>query len=150
VTLGFGSEPLPPLTVPEQKQLIAEQLAGIGWEVPKLLAAMAEAEVFYFDAMAQIHLDRWAAGRIVLLGDAGYCASPLSGQGTSLALVGAHVLAEELGRPGGEEGGHRAAFARYEDRMRPFAALNQALATENPGGPASEESVERAKNGISL
>jgi 2-polyprenyl-6-methoxyphenol hydroxylase-like FAD-dependent oxidoreductase len=145
VTLGFGSEPLPRLTVPEQKRLIAERLAGLGWEVPKLLEAMFAADVFYFDAMAQIHLDRWSAGRVVLVGDAGYCASPLSGQGTSLALVGAYVLAQELGRAGHEE-----AFAAYERRLRPFVALNQALATENPEGPASEESVERAKNAISL
>ncbi|MFJ1766444.1 FAD-dependent monooxygenase [Amycolatopsis sp. NPDC088138] len=145
VTLGFGSEPLPPLTVPEQKQLIAEQLAGLGWEVPKLLAAMDEAEVFYFDAMAQIHLDRWSAGRIGLLGDAGYCASALSGQGTSVALVGAYVLAQELGR-----GGHEEAFAAYERRMRPFVALNQALATENPTGGPSEESLARAKDAITL
>jgi hypothetical protein len=27
-------------------------------------------------------------GRVTLIGDAGYCASPLSGMGTSLALVG--------------------------------------------------------------
>ncbi|MFC9819484.1 hypothetical protein ACFWG6_07840 [Streptomyces erythrochromogenes] len=47
-------------------------------------------------------------------------------------------------------GDHRAAYARYEQRMRPFVALNQALATENPGGPASEESVARAKDAISL
>ncbi|MFB9691331.1 FAD-dependent monooxygenase [Amycolatopsis plumensis] len=145
VTLGFGSEPLPRLAVPEQKRLIAERLAGVGWEVPKLLEAMAAADVFYFDAMAQIHLDRWSAGRVVLVGDAGYCASALSGQGTSLALVGAYVLAQELGRGTREE-----AFAAYERRMRPFAALNQALATENAEGPASEESVERAKNAISL
>ncbi|MEA5359292.1 FAD-dependent monooxygenase [Amycolatopsis sp., V23-08] len=145
VTLGFGSEPLPPLTVPEQKQLIAERLAGLGWEVPKLLAAMAEAEVFYFDAMAQIHLDRWSTGRIGLLGDAGYCASALSGQGTSLALVGAYVLAQELGRAGHEE-----AFPAYERRMRPFVALNQALATENPTGGPSEESLARAKDAITL
>jgi 2-polyprenyl-6-methoxyphenol hydroxylase-like FAD-dependent oxidoreductase len=145
VTLGFGSDPLPRLTVPEQKKLITERLAGIGWEVPKLLEAMAAADVFYFDAMAQIHLDRWSAGRIALIGDAGYCASALSGQGTSLALVGAYVLAQELGRADHEE-----AFAAYERRMRPFVALNQALATENPEGPASDESVERAKNAISL
>ncbi|MGW3469370.1 hypothetical protein ACWDKQ_13065 [Saccharopolyspora sp. NPDC000995] len=44
---------------------------------------------------------------------------------------------------------HIAAFAAYERRMRPFVALNQALATENPGGPASEKSVDRAKNGVS-
>jgi 2-polyprenyl-6-methoxyphenol hydroxylase-like FAD-dependent oxidoreductase len=145
VTLGFGSEPLPRMAVAEQKRLIAERLGGVGWEVPKLLEAMAAADVFYFDAMAQIHLDRWSAGRVVLVGDAGYCASALSGQGTSLALVGAYVLAQELGRAGHEE-----ALAAYETRMRPFVALNQALATENPEGPASEESVERAKNAISL
>ncbi|MEQ0559046.1 FAD-dependent oxidoreductase [Amycolatopsis sp. NEAU-NG30] len=145
VTLGFGSEPLPRMAVPEQKRLIAERLGGVGWEVPKLLEAMAAAEVFYFDAMAQIHLDRWSSGRVVLVGDAGYCASALSGQGTSLALVGAYVLAQELGRAEHEE-----AFAAYERRMRPFVALNQALATENPEGPAAEESVERAKNAISL
>ncbi|MEU4247916.1 FAD-dependent monooxygenase [Amycolatopsis sp. NPDC026612] len=145
VTLGFGSEPLPRMAVAEQKRLIAERLAGVGWEVPKLLEAMAAADVFYFDAMAQIHLDRWSAGRVVLVGDAGYCASALSGQGTSLALVGAYVLAQELGRAGYEE-----AFAAYETRMRPFVTLNQALATENAEGPASEESVERAKNAISL
>lgn len=145
VTLGFGSEPLPRLSVPEQKKLVAERLAGVGWEVPKLLDAMAEAEVFYFDAMAQIRMDRWTTGRIALVGDAGYCASPLSGQGTSLALVGAYVLAQELGRAEHEE-----AFAAYETRMRPFVALNQALATENPGRPASEESLERAKFAISL
>jgi 2-polyprenyl-6-methoxyphenol hydroxylase-like FAD-dependent oxidoreductase len=145
VTLGFGSAPLPRMAVPEQKRLIAERLGGVGWEVPKLLEAMAAADVFYFDAMAQIHLDRWSAGRVVLVGDAGYCASALSGQGTSLALVGAYVLAQELGRAEHEE-----AFAAYERRMRPFVALNQALATENPEGPAAEESVERAKNAISL
>ncbi|MGW4060328.1 FAD-dependent oxidoreductase [Amycolatopsis sp. NPDC004747] len=145
VTLGFGSEPLPRMAVPEQKRLVAERLGGVGWEVPKLLEAMAAADVFYFDAMAQIHLDRWSSGRVVLVGDAGYCASALSGQGTSLALVGAYVLAQELARADHEE-----AFAAYERRMRPFVALNQALATENPEGPASEESVERAKNAIRL
>ncbi|MBE1500247.1 2-polyprenyl-6-methoxyphenol hydroxylase-like FAD-dependent oxidoreductase [Amycolatopsis lexingtonensis] len=145
VTLGFGSEPLPRMSVPEQKRLIAERLGGVGWEVPKLLEAMAAADVFYFDAMAQIELDRWSSGRIALVGDAGYCASALSGQGTSLALVGAYVLAQELGRAGHEE-----AFAAYERRMRPFVALNQALATENPEGGPAEESVDRAKNAISL
>jgi 2-polyprenyl-6-methoxyphenol hydroxylase-like FAD-dependent oxidoreductase len=112
-----------------------------------MLKAMWEASDFYSDAMAQIRMERWSHGRVALLGDAGYCASPLSGQGTSLALVGAYVLADALGRADGD---HRAAFDRYEARMRPFVELNQALATENPGAPASEESVERAKNASSL
>lgn len=72
---------------------------------------------------------------------------PLSGQGTSLALVGAHVLAGCLAQANGD---HRAAYAHYEQRMRPFVTLNQALATENPGGPASEASLGHAKNALSL
>ncbi|MEV5538223.1 FAD-dependent monooxygenase [Saccharopolyspora shandongensis] len=149
VTLGFRSEPVTYdyRDTDQQKRLMAERLAGLGWEVPKLLSAMAEAPDFYFDVMSQIHMDRWTTGRVALVGDAGYCASVLSGQGTSLALVGAYVLAEELGRPGID---HTSAFGAYERRMRPFVALNQALATENPDGPASEESLNRAKTAISL
>ncbi|MEV0696912.1 FAD-dependent monooxygenase [Saccharopolyspora sp. NPDC050389] len=149
VTLGFMSEPVTYdyRDTEQQKRLMAERLAGLGWEVPKLLSGMAEAPDFYFDAMSQIHMDRWTTGRVALVGDAGHCASVLSGQGTSLALVGAYVLAEELGRTGID---HTAAFAAYERRVRPFVALNQALATENPDGPAPEESLNRAKNGISL
>lgn len=149
VTLGFKSDPVDYdyRDIQQQKTLMAERLAGCGWEVPRLLKAMWESEVFYFDAMAQVRMDTWSSGRVSLIGDAAYSASPLSGQGTSLALVGAYVLADELDKSSGD---HRAAFPAYERRMRPFVELNQALATENPGGPASEESIERAKNAIVL
>ena len=59
-----------------------------------------------------------------LLGDAGYCASPGSGQGTSLALVGAYVLAGELAEAGGD---YQAAFARYENALRDYVEVNQKL-----------------------
>ncbi|WP_328307488.1 FAD-dependent monooxygenase [Streptomyces sp. NBC_00442] len=149
VTFGFASGPLDPgARDPEAlKRQIAERMGALRWERPRLLEALWSAPDFYSDAMAQIRLDRWSRGRVVLLGDAGYCASPLSGQGTSVALVGAYELADALGRAGGE---HGSAFARYEARLRPFVGLNQALATENPGGPASEESVGRAKNAFAL
>ncbi|WP_018350499.1 FAD-dependent monooxygenase [Longispora albida] len=149
VTLGFGSEPIEYdyRDTAWQKQAVRDRLGGLGWEAPKLLELMAGAPDFYFDAMAQVKMDTWSQGRVTLVGDAAYCASPLSGQGTSLALAGAYVLAAELGRAGAT---HEEALAAYEERMRPFVALNQALATENPAGPASEESVERAKNAIEL
>ncbi|CCH30442.1 FAD-dependent monooxygenase [Actinosynnema sp. NPDC047251] len=147
-TLGFAADPLDHdrHDVDGQKALIAERLADLGWETPRLLKAMWAAPEFYFDAMAQVRLDEWSRGRVVLIGDAAHCPSPLSGQGTSLALVGAYVLADELGR----SDDHRTALARYEERLRPFVALNQALATENPGQGASEESMAAAKRAISL
>ncbi|GAA3020513.1 FAD-dependent monooxygenase [Streptosporangium longisporum] len=149
ITLGFGAEPfaIDHRDAEGLRRLVAERFEGLGWEVPAMIERMWPASDFYFDAMAQVRMERWSAGRVVLLGDAGYCASPLSGQGTSLALVGAYVLAAELGSAAGD---HRAAFARYEERMRPFVELNQALALENPGGPAAEESIDRAKNAITL
>jgi 2-polyprenyl-6-methoxyphenol hydroxylase-like FAD-dependent oxidoreductase len=149
VSFGFAAEPLDydHRDTGQQKAIVAGQLAHLHWQTPRLLAAMRQAPDFYFDVMAQVRMEHWSSGRAVLVGDAGYCSSPMSGQGTSLALVGAYVLADELDRAAGD---HRAAFAGYEARMRPFVELNQALALENPGGPPADESVERAKNAISL
>ncbi|MER5417018.1 FAD-dependent monooxygenase [Streptomyces virginiae] len=149
VAFGFESAPLAPelRSAEALRRTVVDRLESLRWEGPRLAEAAREAGDFYCDAMAQIRMDRWSRGRVVLLGDAGYCPSPLSGQGTGLALVGAHVLADSLA---GSRGDHRAAYARYEERMRPFVDLNQALATENPGGPASEESVTHAKNAIAL
>ncbi|KOG75521.1 MULTISPECIES: FAD-dependent monooxygenase [Streptomyces] len=148
-TVGFRSEPigLDHRDTARQRAVMAERLAHLGWETPRLLKAMREAPDFHCDAMAQIQLDRWADDRVALVGDAGYCASPLSGQGTSLALVGAYVLAAELGRANGE---YSTAFARYEQRMRPYVARNQALATEDMSGAAGEAALDAAKDAITL
>jgi 2-polyprenyl-6-methoxyphenol hydroxylase-like FAD-dependent oxidoreductase len=104
--------------------LVAEHYAGMGWEVPRLLDGLDRAADLYFDPLEQIQLDRWSTGRVALLGDAAYCPSPASGQGTSLALVGAHVLARELAAAGGD---HETAFAAYETAMRPYVEKNLAF-----------------------
>ncbi|GAA3185561.1 MULTISPECIES: FAD-dependent monooxygenase [Streptomyces] len=147
--LGFRSGPLAldRHDAAAQQALLAERLGDLGGPAPQLLAAMREAPDFFFDVMAQIRMDSWSAGRVVLIGDAAHCPSPLSGQGSSLALAGAYVLADEVGRSGGD---HRAAFAGYERRMRPFVTLNQALVKEISDGPPPEESMERAKNALAL
>jgi 2-polyprenyl-6-methoxyphenol hydroxylase-like FAD-dependent oxidoreductase len=75
-----------------------------------------------------VHIDEWSRERVVLLGDAGYCASPLSGMGTSLALVGAYILAGELVASRGD---HRFAFKRYHERMQSYVDQAQELP---PGG----------------
>ncbi|MVU76725.1 FAD-dependent oxidoreductase [Nocardia sp. ET3-3] len=111
-----------------QQRLVAEAFAGGGWEVADLLRAMPESPDFYFDTVSQIHLERWSSGRVALVGDAAYCPSPLSGQGTSMALVGAYVLAGELHAAAGD---HRVAFAAYQERMREYVEENLTLGWNN-------------------
>ncbi|MGB8404604.1 MAG: FAD-dependent monooxygenase [Mycobacterium sp.] len=110
------------------KRLFADRFAGMGWEVPELLAAFAEAPQVYFDSIAQVHLESYARGRVCLTGDAAWCASPRSGMGTSLAVVGAYVLAHELQAADGD---HAAAFAKYQQLMSPYVARCQQLAIDS-------------------
>ncbi|WP_061289570.1 FAD-dependent monooxygenase [Herbidospora cretacea] len=129
----FSSEPLgyDRRDVARQRELVAGAFAGQGWEVPRLLDAMGEAPDFYLDSISQVRMDRWSSGRVVLVGDAAYGPSPASGQGTSLALVGAYVLAGSLAAAAGD---HEAAFAAYESDMRHFVEENQKLAASNLKG----------------
>ncbi|MFC4122165.1 FAD-dependent monooxygenase [Nonomuraea zeae] len=117
----FGSPPLDydRHDLDRQRELLAEAYEGVGWEAPELLRRMRHAEDFYFDSISQVRLDSWSRGRVVLVGDAACCASPLSGMGTGLAVVSAYVLAGELAAAGGD---HRAAFAAYEREVRGYAA----------------------------
>jgi 2-polyprenyl-6-methoxyphenol hydroxylase-like FAD-dependent oxidoreductase len=119
----------PPPDVDGQKKVLAEVFADTGWEVPRLLREMWPAPDFYFDGSRQIRLDRWSAGRVVLLGDAAWAAGP-GGNGTGSAIVGAYVLAGELHAAGGD---HRAAFSRYEQRLRDYVAGNQKQAGGGAG-----------------
>ncbi|SPM27851.1 2-polyprenyl-6-methoxyphenol hydroxylase and related FAD-dependent oxidoreductases [Mycobacterium terramassiliense] len=128
--LAFRSEPLKydRRNLDEQRGLLADRFAGAGWQSASLVTAAREAEDFYFDEFAQIHMDRWSSGRVTLVGDAGYCASPLSGMGTSLALVGAYVLAGELGSADDLDADRlAAALDRYHAVMRPYVDRCQKL-----------------------
>lgn len=114
--------------VASQKRLLREVFADMGWRSEELLAAAEADDDFHLDTVSQVHMNGWSRGRVSLLGDAGYCGSPLTGMGTSLALVGAFVLAGELGRARGD---HTTAFARYEEVLRPYVAAAHTLP---PGG----------------
>jgi 2-polyprenyl-6-methoxyphenol hydroxylase-like FAD-dependent oxidoreductase len=109
----------------EQKKVLRDQFRNEGWQVPQLLDYMETAPDFYFDSVSQIRMDRWSKGRTVLLGDAAWCASPLSGMGTGMAMVGAYVLAGELAEANGD---YLPAFERYETLMREFVKKCQGLA----------------------
>lgn len=128
--LAFQSEPIDydRHDLDQQRQILIERFAGAGWECDALLAAAQEADDFYFDSFAQVHMPTWFSGRVTLMGDAGYCASPLSGMGTSLALVGAYILAGELGTTDALDAERiRTALSRYETTMRPYVNTCQKL-----------------------
>ena len=112
----------------EQQLILADRMAGAGWRVPSLLTAMPAATDFYFDAICQVHVDRWWRGRVALVGDAGYCGSPLTGLGTSMSIVGAYVLAGELASTPDD---HEAAFDRYQKELADYVAAGLKLP---PGG----------------
>jgi 2-polyprenyl-6-methoxyphenol hydroxylase-like FAD-dependent oxidoreductase len=122
--LSFASPPLDydRADTAWQMRLLASRFEGAGWRTPDLLEQMWHADDFYFDAIGQVHMPRWTSGRVALVGDSAYCASPLAGLGTSLAVVGAYVLAGELAAGTPEA---------YDERMRPYVKQCQELP---PGG----------------
>jgi 2-polyprenyl-6-methoxyphenol hydroxylase-like FAD-dependent oxidoreductase len=127
IMFGFQSEQLgvDHRDVEAQRMLLADTFAGVGWRTQEFLAAMWRSRDFYLDSMSQVRMRRWSAGRVALVGDAGYGPSPLSGQGTSLALVGAYVLAGEVARSGGD---HARGFEGYQRILAEYVRLNQELA----------------------
>ncbi len=126
---GLFAHRRPPLSPAElndpqqQKDSIARAFADDGWLVPELIAAMQDAEDFYFDATMQIRMPSWSRGRVALLGDAAFGPSFFSGQGTSMALAGAYMMAAALAT----HPDHDSAFQAYEAACRPYMAANQAL-----------------------
>ncbi len=127
---SFASDPIryDRRDLAEQRRMLAEAFDGVGWRVPAMLESMWTADDFYFDTIGQVRVEQWWRGRVALIGDAGYCASPLTGLGTSTSIVGAYVLAGELAATPRD---HEGAFGRYQDAMRAYVTEAQKLP---PGG----------------
>jgi 2-polyprenyl-6-methoxyphenol hydroxylase-like FAD-dependent oxidoreductase len=109
----------------QQKELLKGTFLDEGGEIAKLSNYVDGTGDFYFSSLDQILMDNLYKDRVVLVGDAGYCPSPASGQGTSMAIVGAYVLAGELLNSIGE---YQRAFKSYQDLMQGFIIKNQDLA----------------------
>jgi 2-polyprenyl-6-methoxyphenol hydroxylase-like FAD-dependent oxidoreductase len=134
-----------PFDVERQKRQVREAFASSGWELPTLVEAMTRSTDFYSDLTCQIRMDRYHTGRVALVGDAGYCPSPLSGQGTSLALVGAYVLASEVESCADAP----VALGRYDAAIRDFVERNQALGRKLAGGFAAKSAFDlRVRNAV--
>ncbi|MBP2328478.1 2-polyprenyl-6-methoxyphenol hydroxylase-like FAD-dependent oxidoreductase [Kibdelosporangium banguiense] len=131
-----------------QKRLMAERMAAGGWVIPQLVDHMMDADDFHFYRLSQVRMDSWSQGRVVLVGDAGYAVSLGTGQATSVAMLGAYVLAGELAT-------HRddpaAGAIAYENELRDYATRNQNTALEydsKPGPPSGGEPSEAGSDGL--
>jgi 2-polyprenyl-6-methoxyphenol hydroxylase-like FAD-dependent oxidoreductase len=117
------------LSKEEQIERTASVFAHDGWEVPRMVEAMRCIDDLYFDTVSQIRMPQWSKGRVALVGDSAFAPSFLSGQGTSVAIVGAYVLSGELA----SHDNPTDAFASYERIVRPFVEANQDLPLRDGG-----------------
>jgi 2-polyprenyl-6-methoxyphenol hydroxylase-like FAD-dependent oxidoreductase len=104
-----------------QRRLLRDAYENAGWHVEAMVRAMEQSQDFYFDALAQVHMRTWSNKRVVLVGDAAYCASPASGAGAMLALTGAYRLAGELAKSGIST----KALTAFEAAQRPLSNQKQ-------------------------
>lgn len=99
------------------KEMVRDVFGNAGWECREIMAALDESAELYFDKVSQIRLPAWHRGRVALTGDAAFCPSLLAGEGSSLAMTAAYVLAGELSRAGGD---FATAYPAYQRRLKPF------------------------------
>jgi 2-polyprenyl-6-methoxyphenol hydroxylase-like FAD-dependent oxidoreductase len=126
----------------QQRKIISEQFAGQGWRIPELLDKVEMSTSFYFDKVCQIKMPAWTKGKVALVGDAGYCASPAAGMGGSLAIIGAAALADAFHK---HRGNVELAFQDYNESFHPYIETVQAGAANNLDVliPKSEDGVHR-------
>jgi 2-polyprenyl-6-methoxyphenol hydroxylase-like FAD-dependent oxidoreductase len=135
--------------IAQQRAIILETFAGESWRTTELLEEIRQANNFYFDKFCQIKMPSWTKGRVALVGDAGYCASPAAGMGASLSVSGAAALADALQE---HNGNFKLAFQDYNKNLRPFIEEVQAAAELNLREgfiPRTEEAIrKRNKEGF--
>lgn len=127
-------DPGGPGDIHSQKNLLRKRFGNSGWEFPQILEALDGVNDLYFDRVSQIRMNPqeglWTRGRATLIGDAASCVSLVAGQGSSLAIVAAYILAGELHRAKGD---HTLALARYQQLFGPFVLNKQKAALRFAG-----------------
>jgi 2-polyprenyl-6-methoxyphenol hydroxylase-like FAD-dependent oxidoreductase len=136
--------------VEQQQEFWADRFRDAGWQTDRFVEGMKDSPFFYSQEIAQVRIDNWSKGRVVLAGDAAHCASPYSGMGISGGLVGAYVLAGEINRHTDDL---PAALANYERVLRPFVVEIQGEV--NPrilfmGMPMNKHAISAFQNATAL
>ena len=119
-TYGFGNVAGPPIRDPAEGRLarLRERFADFGDIVHEYLGALDSAAEIQCSAIEWLGEERWCAGRVVLIGDAAHASSPMMGQGGSLAIEDAGVLAESLRAADTVEEALNAFVVRRQPRVR--------------------------------
>src|SRR4030095_15028385 len=119
------------------RRLIHTLFSDMELELPRLLAELENADDIYLESISTIVMDSWSRGRVTLVGDAGYSPGPAVGGGTSLAVVGAYVLASGLAAASGD---HLRGLAAYEQELRPAVYQSQRI-----GPPGMKALIPRSR-----
>lgn len=109
--------------VQEEKEALAEVFQGAGWKTEELLKVLMTDNDFYCERIGMVKMDHWSRGRVALVGDAAYCPSANTGMGTTCAIVGAYILAGEIGQHCGKQDTKdslTAALEAYQTKFQPF------------------------------
>lgn len=131
----------------QQRQIILEQFSGESWRTAELLEEVSNSKTFYFDKLCQVKMPYWTKGRVALVGDAAYCASPAAGRGGSLAIDGAAALADAFDK---HPDNFELAFQDYNKDFRPFIEEVQAEALRvglESLVPSTEEAIRKRNTG---
>lgn len=152
LVLGFRSEqeiPYDHHDVDQQKRILREHLLQAGAPFSDHVDEAVNVDTFYFDKLSQIKMPAWTSGRIALVGDAGYCASPAAGMGGSLAIIGATALHDAFRAADGDV---EQTFVEYERALRPTVEEIQHNAEHfgvSSYFPATDEQI-RSRNNMLL
>ncbi|KAL8685983.1 MAG: hypothetical protein Q9218_007424 [Villophora microphyllina] len=125
-----------------QQELLRREFYNAGWCAQRLLDSMDQAPDFYFHPMRQIKMDKWSKNRVICLGDAACAPTPLTGMGTSLAIITAYCLAGELSKLQSGEHPSRA-FDAYESATRKYVEELQDVPSFVPGIAHYEKAWKR-------
>lgn len=127
----------------QHKQILRDNFKNNSWRIPEIIDAMLHSDNLYFDEVSQIHMPAWSNSRVALVGDAAHAASFHTGMGTSLAMQGAAILAEELHS---SKGDYKSAFSKYYESYKPFVESVQARITRGMKYlvPETEEGILEA------
>ena len=117
------------LTMEEQKKALIQRIQGTGWQSDRIIKGIGQTKDLYFDRVSQVKASSWTEGRVAIAGDAAWCATPIAGKGTDLAMAGAYILAGELFKADD----YKQAFEAYEKKMRPYVEECQKLPPGIPG-----------------